>query len=768
MGLRLFSEFKSSNDKEYKIEIFQDGYTSTSSSFVVDSSGFTLQYQGQTDDIVSPIIGSTCTIIAYNETGAFDNFINKLYLRQEEDFFMKVSQYNGSTYDTYWTGIVLQDLVTELDEAKPRAFKIVASDGIGHLAHEEYQQDGDVTIEELIEAAVGSLGYDEMYASTDTFYATTLNTWDTNITYNAARDVATFIRFDASVYTTREEDGTVVFTNYLDIIKEMCIAFGARFYQKDGVFHFEQYLERVSASRNVATYQFDGTQISVAAVSDDVTLDQTTSGGARLGGNTFNFLPALQKVQVAFDQDRAYNLLASMIHFTPTTTRQSIGFMPNANNARLQMDMTLSYQLTLNTTPPSVAQEFYRPVWEIEIRVEDINNPGTYYYLNRDWVPGTLGAQLYGPTTWETTASTYHMDAGIAINEATGLYLSGPTTLVTPPFPVAGTCEIDINFDQAYDNNNAAQTTPSYFDETVISIARRVMFIDDSGASTTTQVFSSTNTDTRIKSNLTLDLGTLRVSDSAGMAGSFYVYTGTTWVKSTVWARGAVSPFVNLYKLLTKEVLSIHKKPILRYDGTIVSNSNFGQRLVFDSENWIMLRGTFNANFDEWNGEWFAISQDTANITVGDPVGSGGVTTETARVSSQQGTDEIIIAVDVNTTDATIDGTMTNNGAVVTAVNDVSATAGGSTTIDSSNYMNFVSYSGANGTHTINLPAASTGVFLRFKTNETIEANKTVTLTPNGSETIDGETTYVMDRGYDGISLMGVGSQWFVVQKKEK
>jgi hypothetical protein len=59
-------------------------------------------------------------------------------------------------------------------------------------------------------------------------------------------------------------------------------------------------------------------------------------------------------------------------------------------------------------------------------------------------------------------------------------------------------------------------------------------------------------------------------------------------------------------------------------------------------------------------------------------------------------------------------------------------------------------------------------VFLRFKTNETIEANKTITLTPDGSETIDGETTYVMDRGYDGISLMGVGSQWFVVQKKEK
>ena len=181
-----------------------------------------------------------------------------------------------------------------------------------------------------------------------------------------------------------------------------------------------------------------------------------------------------------------------------------------------------------------------------------------------------------------------------------------------------------------------------------------------------------------------------------------------------------------------------------------------------------MLRGTFNANVDEWNGEWFAISQDTTSITVGDPVGSGGVTTEMARVSSQQGTDEIIIAVDVNTTDATIDGTMLNNGAVVTAVNSISGTPGGSEEISNANYMNHISYSGANGNYTINLPAASTGVFLRFKTNDTIVANKTITISANGSETIDGETTYVMDRPYDGISLIGNGSSWFIVQKKEK
>ena len=111
---------------------------------------------------------------------------------------------------------------------------------------------------------------------------------------------------------------------------------------------------------------------------------------------------------------------------------------------------------------------------------------------------------------------------------------------------------------------------------------------------------------------------------------------------------------------------------------------------------------------------------------------------------------------------------MTTNGAVITAVNSIAGSAGGSEEISFSNYMNHISYSGGIGNYTINLPAASTGVFLRFKTNDTIAANKTITLSANGSETIDGETTYVMDRPYDGISLIGNGSNWFIVQKKEK
>lgn len=796
MGLRLFSEFKSSNNKQYKIEIYDDEWTNPSSSFNVTSEGFSLNYTGETDDIVSSIVASECVINAYNTDSIFDTFLTHLLEHQEDRFTMRILIDDGSEYIPYWTGIILQDLITDQDDVKPRVVQITATDGIGFLANQLYEQKIDVTLEEFIESCVNAIGLGDLYASTDPFYATTLNVWDTNMTYNASTDPATLIRFDAQVYTEIEEDGTVIYSTYLDILKELCIGFGARFYQKNGVFHFEQYVERVGTIRNVSTYQYDGTKINTAIISDDLSLNQTTSGGARLAGNSFNFLPALKRVQISYNQSRASNLLANRLVYTGATPRQNIGFVPNSSNGRLSMDLLLTYQLTLNTTPPSVALEFYRPIWRIEIRVEDINNPGTFYYLKRDWVSGTVAGQIYGATSWTTTASYYHIDAGIAKNDASGLFMQGPAYLVTPPLPVSGEVEIDVNFWRAVDNQNQLQTTPTYFTETITMEARQVTYINDNGFVDEVEVYSAINTDTDINSNLVLDLGELRVSDSFGLQGSFFIYNGTTWVRSTLWRRGNAGSYTELYKMLTKEVLSLHKQPIERYDGSIIANTDFGQRLTFDSKTWIMLRGEFSANTDTWSGEWFVISQDLTNITTGDPVGSGGGNNPTLRVSQQQGTDEIVNAIEMNvnnsnvTNDQTIGGNSTITGTldvtgatnlkstiveeftttkrVNVAINDITAIREGSETLTGDKHFNFLSYSGENGTYTITLPEPESGMILRFKTDDTIGANKTITLQPNSGQRIDQETTYTMDRPYDGITLLAHNDNWFIIQKKEK
>ena len=101
-------------------------------------------------------------------------------------------------------------------------------------------------------------------------------------------------------------------------------------------------------------------------------------------------------------------------------------------------------------------------------------------------------------------------------------------------------------------------------------------------------------------------------------------------------------------------------------------------------------------------------------------------------------------------------------------LNEITGNPGGSETISARDHFNFISYSGGTGNYTINLPSAETGVIMRFKTDDTIAANKTITLQPQAGERIDAESTYDMDRSYDGISLLAKDSNWYIIQKKEK
>ena len=807
MGLRLYSEFHSSTDKLFKIEIHDTSFSGTAEAFTVASDGFALNYSGETDDIVSPIIGSNCTISAYNNSSAFDTFINALKGYQEERFYVRIyaeaeSIEDGlvlSYYDTqlppdnglvlYWAGVIMQDLVTVEDTHKPYVFSITAVDGIGHLSNKEYTNVNNTTLEEFIESAVNAIGVDALYASDDIYYATSVNIWDTQHTYNATTDVTTLTRFSALVYSEKQEDGTVTYSNYLEILKELCTAFGARFYQREGVYYFEQYIERTETSRNVSAYYKNGTKAFTSTVSDDVTLDGTTGGGARLAGNQFNFLPALKKVQVGYNQERSNNLLANRLTYTGATGRQDLGFVVDDNSGKIQVTGLLIWQLTHNGNAGAIALGFWRPVWRLELRIEDAANPGTFHYLKREFNPS--GGQLYGATTWTTTPSYYEVDAGTTRNEASGAYISNTFSLVTPPLPVDGDAELDVNYYRVYDAfNNTVKTVPVYFDETNQVKEVTATYLNDNGSTSEVTVYSATNTDTKINSNLILDLGELRVSDSLGLQGSFYVYDGSTWVPSTQWRRGNSGGYTSLLKLLTNELLSLHKKPIERYSGTIVGPYPFGVRYSFDSAFWLPMQGTYNANMDEWSSEWFKVQKDLSNITVNSPVGSGGGADFVARVSGQQGTDEVINGVDITVTTSevtgnqTIGGTLgvTGNSTLATTsvgeftttsrvnvtINEVTGNPGGSETLSATNHFNFVSYEGGNGSYTINLPSAEDGVILRFKTDDTIAANKTITLAPQSGERIDAEASYSMDRSYDGISLLGKGSNWYIIQKKEK
>ena len=263
------------------------------------------------------------------------------------------------------------------------------------------------------------------------------------------------------------------------------------------------------------------------------------------------------------------------------------------------------------------------------------------------------------------------------------------------------------------------------------------------------------------------------------------------------WREGNIGSYKTIQRLVCEEFLKLMDAPIQKYMGRIFSSHDFRQRLIFDSRNWIQLGGTYSANIDEWDGEWFVISRASISPTFDDVTtitgvtGIGSVNGLTGN-SSFEGIDAVnadLNSVDV-TTNANVDGNTTLGGTlgvtgnstlsttsvgeftttdrVNVTLNEVTGNAGGSETLSLRNHFNFISYEGANGTYTINLPTAEDGVILRFKTDDTVLANKTITLAPQSGQRIDAESSYVMDRSYDGITLLGKDSNWYIIKKKEK
>lgn len=100
----------------------------------------------------------------------------------------------------------------------------------------------------------------------------------------------------------------------------------------------------------------------------------------------------------------------------------------------------------------------------------------------------------------------------------------------------------------------------------------------------------------------------------------------------------------------------------------------------------------------------------------------------------------------------------------------INGTPGGTTSLTASAGIYKCMYSGVNGTHTVELPDATsvenTYRTIRFISDNSVTANDIVQLSGSLGQTIDGSATYDMDRNYEGIMIWSDGSNWFRIQSK--
>ena len=833
---KLFSEFRSSYGHFYLIEIWDDEYTGTSpDQFNVTGEGFQLNYSGQTDNVYSPIIGSSVSFGMYVQDSATNAFLTNLKQYQQDRYFVKIwkGEFNGEDANTWynttkvsdnglvmsfspdeeqvvyldfhWGGYIVQDIIEVEDTSQPYVLNIQATDGISKLADTQcgtsfFRQSTNQFINALDQ--VGVLG---IYGSEHPVLSVVCNWWAEEMTYNANNNPMDETWVDFHAFDTIDEQGNYTNKNWFEILSQMCTIFGLRFYYSNGQYRLEQLFQRDSSSMIEHRYKKDKTKIDSASVSYNKTIDQT-SNKARLSGNIFNFLPAVNDVAITLNQEeKAITGVTSTEINDPTT---EAGVISSALNNQVTIDFQHDARLLVNN---NVNQQLLYFKFKLKVTLFDFNNNVTYY-LKRTYTGTTPGA-----ISWTTTqaGSGYEVLIGHVQEYKTQWVLptpppnvpqpqavSGTISVLTPAIPADGDMSFEWDFVEMINYLGATRTlnASNSIKYSITTTDFRTSFGSIQNQSTRVRAISPSSAN---NGGLTYTLPETSVFTGQGERGSLVeqINVGGLLVKIpyTNWREGNSGSYVEIQKLICQEFLKLMDAPIQKYMGRFYSSHDFRQRLVFESKNWIQLGGTYSANIDEWDGEWFAISRAAITptfddvTTITDVIAVGNVNGLTGN-SSFEGIDAVnadLNAVDVTTNanvsgNTTLGGTLgvtgnstlaatsvgefTTTGRVNVTINDITATPGGSETLAVSKHFNFLTYSGGNGTYTITLPEAEDGVILRFKTDDTITANKTITLQPQSGGRIDAESTYVMNRSYDGVSLLGRSgsNNWFVIQKKEK
>ena len=839
-NVKLFSEFRSIHGQFYLIEIYDDEYTGNDpDQFNVTSQGFQLNYSGQTDNIYSPVIGSSVSFGMYVENSATTSFLNNLKQYQQDRYYIKIykGEFDGQNADQwynttkvssdglvmsfttfeeeevyldfYWGGYIVQDIIEIEDTSQPYVLNIQATDGISKLADtlcgtSFFRQFTNQFINALDQ--VGVLG---MYGSEHPVLAVVCDWWAQEMTYNANNNPLDELFADFHAFDTIDENGVYTNKNWFEILSQMCTIFGLRFYYSNGQYRLEQLFQRAESSFTEHRYKKDKTKIDFeSGVFYNKTIDQT-SNKARLAGNIFNFLPAVNDVAISLNQEP--KAMKGVTWKNGVDPDLAIGLVSSALQNQLTLVFNHQIKLFLNV---NVNQNNIFAKLKLNVELFDFNNNVTYY-LKRTYSGTTPSTPVWTTTQsgsgYEILVGTFQ-EFSIQVplgNTPDVTQIGGPTTIVTPKIPADGDMTINWDFVGFVNTNGSVRGlnigNSSSYKMTLQSVDTSFGSIQNQ----TTRIRAvSPNAD--INGLLSYELPDTSIFTGQGERGSLvnqYDVGGLLFkVPYSNWREANSGSYVEIQKLICQELLKLMDEPVQKYMGSMFSSHDFRQRLTFDGNNWIQLGGTYSANRDEWDGEWFVIGRavitptfdevviPTDNVNFGNVNGStGGVSfdgidavnldtnildvTTTANVGADLdvgGDTGLTGRLDVTgSTTLTGDTTLNNmdhQGILIQEITDITNSANSTYDVGDTEYMMFNTWSGGNGTATINLPRAgdNEGRLLRFKSDGTIGANTSITLSPTSPDTIDGDSEFSFNRDFDGVMLLAHNSNWFIIQRKSK
>lgn len=602
----------------WTLEIYDTEWTSGVEAFDCDSPGNALRWTPDSDDRWASILSSELTFSFRMETSGHEAFIDDLVISAEGRFSVRLSATLLDT--TYWAGVVLADIVS-YEDRNPIVFQVRATDGIGALRKIDYKGEsglytGKATYKDHLINCLNKLSYlGEHFAINQLFLRTAVDWWETTMTNASANDPLALSYVDHSAFYKFEKGDQKPRTVY-EVLDDICKVWGARLWQHDGCFWFEQPSYRQG---NFVTRRYDtsGDYLGFTAHTDRTTVAQEAGGISWESFIQYSYFPALLRSEVEFNTFERRNYITGMSLDASDNTYNVNYFINKAEEGT-----GLRFMLTMYVTLKNISYTggLYTPLY---VKMRGRLRIGGYWWERSGYIQGGFYQINYSPSVvGQWTADGPTPDPATPVFDTLimfgGIPPTGLNTYQTFQFsidlPDLQGDAISLYLDMEHIEVLDYQGVP-LFDQTDVEITWTIpegylgVFSDGQAAQYDDyEVYEVNNNDTANS-----EVGTVEVltgsSTNINTIGAIYVSGGDTL--GGFWGSGTDTPESPIGYILARAMMGGQLRPIKRISATLYGVFDVWPLVEWKAKNWLFQGGEFDFEFNRLSGNWYELDYGT-------------------------------------------------------------------------------------------------------------------------------------------------------------
>lgn len=718
----------------------------------------------------------------------------------------------------YWKGVVMQEQFDIDDTSYPTMVTIEAIDGLGFLKTVEFTENTGtvspkgyryVNMATTLCSAIAEALPLELWGDDEPLLDMTQYWFDSSQTYGAlVNPFETLVSNEVyfKVPNNDEKRLGLAAASCYRVVQAFAVQFLSRVYMAEGRWKFEQIEAGLQVSPNRSFYSTAFDYLGTAAVDTSVTIDQTRAA-LRLAGGKFTYYPAAYDVlagQKTFAVDDETSVLLDVNMGTGTGSASfTYGVFSAENNGQQQFlsihadSVNCVGKITFSSAQLTTMQGWIhiRPIWEVEIKYDDLDSSTTYYYegtgwgttasANGGWKTTAVKSTLIGPTLSMKvpTGSSYTASYSAA---ATGM--PNFIQLSMTPLPVDdGILTVSVFTGKFYTRgatggfvDNTANFSGFDFINGDTSFYLKTSF--DVGEEVT--VSSVVNATSNIANGEQIQLGVAMFGDGMRQYGTVQFENSGEPSPTGNWRYRDEAQNLNLTGLLVAQRLSYQSKVSRQFSGQLMYRQGYSFRPIFDGSIWFPMEWSYSLGLGSVEGLFRELNEEAIPTTVSDDLAErtfdyknfGKLTTgkvgnvfnaPVIEIGGQLFGIQNLGPIYINDSDELeVPDPVIMQSAQRNSYREVTATASGSTTADATTTVILVSWSGSTGTFTLSIPdpAEIDGGTIEIIFDDTFEgsgATDVVIDVEGGASTIKGAASVTLSDDYDRLFLRAINGEYW-------